>query len=209
MSEDLSSSEACCPCGVHFPQEVILLQTARSPSLKLWSVLHSEEDGGSCAAWSSVVAVRAVPGVIDTDRTAYPYRPELDDYYDCMCDRTITFLACRGYAAAVQKCVKKYELSSVRSLRKRSPRYSARQACGNWTYQPVVLSHPSSSVVHRRLPLTLRRNFFLSRSYSCLSLGHKKRTTHALRLARWLSLTRWSCDTARKFLTTHLSGEDN
>ncbi|PHJ24903.1 chch domain protein, partial [Cystoisospora suis] len=40
-------------------------------------------------------------------------RPELDDYYDCMCDRTVTFLACRGYAAAVQKCVKKYENSAT------------------------------------------------------------------------------------------------
>ncbi|EPR64855.1 putative CHCH domain protein [Toxoplasma gondii TgCatPRC2] len=36
-------------------------------------------------------------------------RPELDEYYDCMCDRTFTFIACRRYAEAVQKCVKKYE----------------------------------------------------------------------------------------------------
>ncbi|PFH35549.1 hypothetical protein BESB_052000 [Besnoitia besnoiti] len=44
-------------------------------------------------------------------------RAELDDYYDCMCERTFTFVACRSFAAAVQKCIKKYERPEVMDKR--------------------------------------------------------------------------------------------
>lgn len=44
-------------------------------------------------------------------------RPELDDYYDCMCERTFTFIACRSYAAAVHKCIAKYEKPEVMKAR--------------------------------------------------------------------------------------------